>query len=130
MSGGLPLFSKAFHHIQNNYSRTLSAVKHSAFWPFEDKMRESATLTFLMHWNLILFRMIKGWTLSLLIQNMASTWVTLISLYKISMYFYLSKHYLLIPRMHYIWGQISNAKMHYISGRREYMAKETRRWKD
>ena len=34
------------------------------------------SLNFLIYWNLILFRMIKGWTLSLLIQNMVSTWIT------------------------------------------------------
>lgn len=45
----------------------------------------------------------------------------LLSLYKIIIYFYLSKHYLLVPRMHYISGQISNAIMRYISGRREYV---------
>ena len=62
--------------------------------------------------------MIKGWTISLLIQNMTSTWITF--LIRNNHVFYLSKHYLLVPRMYYIWVQISNARMHLISGRREY----------
>ena len=44
----------------------------------------------------------------------------LLSIYKTIMYFYLGKHYLLVPRMHYISGQILNARIHYISGPREY----------
>ena len=77
------------------------------------------SLAFLINWNLILFRMIKGWTISLLIQNMASTWITF--LIRNTHVFYLSKQYLLVPQMYYIWVQISNDRMHLISGRREYL---------
>ena len=76
------------------------------------------SLAFLMYWNLILFRMIKGWTISLLIQNMTSIWITF--LIWNNHVFYLSKHYLLVLRMYYIWVQISNDRMHLISGLREY----------
>jgi len=48
------------------------------------------SLNFLIYRNLILFRMIKGWTLSLL--SLYKIWQVheLLSLYKIIMYFYLS----------------------------------------